>query len=33
VPDPDVIELHRRIRHEFDPAARLNPGLDVFAGA
>lgn len=33
VPDPDVIALHRRIRHEFDPAARLNPGLDVFAGA
>jgi glycolate dehydrogenase FAD-binding subunit len=30
VPDPEVIELHRRIRHEFDPAGRLNPGLDIF---
>lgn len=30
-PDPETIELHRRIRDEFDPAGRLNPGLDVFA--
>jgi glycolate dehydrogenase FAD-binding subunit len=30
-PDPARIELHRRIRAEFDPAGRLNPGLDVFA--
>ena len=33
VPDPGVVELHRRIRHEFDPAGRLNPGLDVLAEA
>jgi FAD/FMN-containing dehydrogenase len=32
-PDRETIELHRRIRHEFDPGGRLNPGLDVFAGA
>ncbi len=30
-PDPETVELHRRIRHEFDPGGRLNPGLDVFA--
>jgi FAD/FMN-containing dehydrogenase len=33
VPDPGVVELHRRIRQEFDPAGRLNPGLDVLAEA
>ena len=32
-PDRETIELHRRIRHRFDPGGRLNPGLDVFAGA
>ncbi len=30
-PDPETVELHRRIRDEFDPAGRLNPGLDVLA--
>lgn len=30
-PTPEVIELHRRIKHEFDPTGRLNPGLDVLA--
>ncbi len=23
--------LHDRIKHEFDPTARLNPGVDVLA--
>ncbi len=27
--DPAVVALHARIKHEFDPAGRLNPGLDV----
>jgi FAD/FMN-containing dehydrogenase len=27
--DPAVAELHRRIRHEFDPEGRLNPGIQV----
>jgi glycolate oxidase FAD binding subunit len=27
--DPPVAELHRRIKARFDPAGRLNPGLDV----
>jgi FAD/FMN-containing dehydrogenase len=27
--DEAVAELHRRIKHEFDPASRLNPGVDV----
>jgi FAD/FMN-containing dehydrogenase len=26
---PAVVELHRRIKSEFDPTGRLNPGLDV----
>jgi glycolate oxidase FAD binding subunit len=30
-PDPPVVELHRRLKHEFDPEGRLNPGLDVLA--
>ncbi|MEO8694926.1 MAG: FAD-binding protein [Acidimicrobiales bacterium] len=28
-PSAAVVELHRRIRHEFDPAQRLNPGRDA----
>jgi glycolate oxidase FAD binding subunit len=27
--DPVVAELHRRIKHEFDPEGRLNPGIDL----
>lgn len=27
--DPAVADLHRRIKHEFDPAGRLNPGVEV----
>lgn len=33
VPDPAVLELHRRLKHEFDPHGRLNPGLAVLASA
>lgn len=29
--DPGVVDLHRRIKHEFDPHGRLNPGVDVLA--
>ena len=27
--DPAVVELHRRIKHQFDPTGRLNPGVHV----
>jgi glycolate oxidase FAD binding subunit len=27
--DATVRALHDRIKHEFDPAGRLNPGVDV----
>jgi hypothetical protein len=27
-PAPPIVELHRRLRHEFDPTQRLNPGRD-----
>lgn len=26
---PEVADLHRRIKHEFDPTGRLNPGIDL----
>jgi glycolate oxidase FAD binding subunit len=31
--DPTVRSLHDRIKHEFDPTGRLNPGVDVLGGA
>lgn len=31
--DPAVRDLHRRVKHEFDPEGRLNPGVDVLAPA
>jgi glycolate oxidase FAD binding subunit len=30
---PEVADLHRRIKHLFDPTGRLAPGRDVLAGA
>jgi glycolate oxidase FAD binding subunit len=30
-PNRETFELHRRLRDEFDPGRRLNPGLDIFA--
>ena len=29
--DATVRTLHERIKHEFDPTERLNPGVDVLA--
>lgn len=31
IPDPGVVELHRRIKGRFDPAGRLNPGRSPLA--
>ncbi len=30
--DPVIRDLHRRIKQQFDPTGRLNPGVDVFDG-
>jgi len=32
-PDAATLALHRRIKHEFDPHGRLNPGVDVLSSA
>jgi FAD/FMN-containing dehydrogenase len=32
-PAPAVVDLHRRIKENFDPVGRLNPGRRVLAGA
>lgn len=29
--DPVIADLHRRIKHEFDPDGRFNPGIDVLS--
>jgi FAD/FMN-containing dehydrogenase len=29
--DPTIVDLHRRLKHEFDPDGRLNPGVDVLS--
>lgn len=31
--DPVVAELHRRLKHEFDPTGRLNPGVELLPAA
>jgi glycolate dehydrogenase FAD-binding subunit len=31
--DPIVAELHRRLKHEFDPTGRLNPGVELLPAA
>jgi FAD/FMN-containing dehydrogenase len=31
--DDAVVELHRRIKEQFDPTGRLNPGVTVLHGA
>jgi FAD/FMN-containing dehydrogenase len=31
--DPGVRALHERLKAEFDPKGRLNPGRSVLAGA